>query len=216
MVMLASCTRTFSKEAVQPNPLVHPTETLRTSQPITIVTSDMELNAPEPATGYGNSSVARFHHYPLINAASFTMVSRDRLRFHVQIDHKWDEYADLNSWEVELVDDQGHHWIPEAVEHATRRVLTRMWDREQQRAICDSLGIDGKGDCINPIGHDETSGWRRRLPLGNISVYRGNADFVFYDRDLFRPTLRWIKLVLRHGGQAFEFTWHFEDEVASQ
>ncbi len=213
---LAGCTRTFAKDTVQPNPLLHPSETLRSSEVITIVTGDMDLVAPEPASGLTASSVAHYHRYPLLNAASFTMVSRDRMRFHVQIDHKWEEYADLRTWDVELIDDQGHHWVPEAVEHARHKVITRMWDREKQLAICDSSGRDGKGDCNNTIGHDETSGYLNRETLGTVSVYRGNADFVFYDRDMFRPNLRWMKLIVKRSGEAFEFTWHFEDEVAAQ
>ncbi|MEO8552603.1 MAG: hypothetical protein ABI678_21650, partial [Kofleriaceae bacterium] len=53
---------------MQPNPLAHPTETLRVSEKITIVTSDMELEAPDQAVDNANSlnaSVARYHHYPL-------------------------------------------------------------------------------------------------------------------------------------------------------
>lgn len=216
VVALAGCTTTFKKDAVQPNPLVHPSETLRSSEVITIVTGDMELDAPEPATGYTSSSIARYHHYPLLNEASFTMVSRDRMRFHVQIDHKWDDYADLKTWDVVLIDDQGHRWLPEAVEHVRRRVLTTMWDREKQRAICDSSGRDGKGDCLNTIGHDESTGYLDRQTLGSVSVYRGNADFVFYDRDMFRPNLKWLKLVVKRSGEAFEFTWHFEEAVAAR
>jgi hypothetical protein len=216
---LAACTTTFAKDAVQPNPLLHPADTLRSSEVITIITGDMDLSAPEPATGYSSSSIARYHRYPLRNEASFTMVSRDRMRFHVQIDHKWDEYADLKTWEVSLTDDQGHHWAPEAVEHVRRRVITRMWDRERQRAICAQSGAsgrDGKGDCLDTIGHDESSGYLDRQTLGTISVFRGNADFVFYDRDMFRPNLKWLTLRVHRSGEAFEFTWHFEDEVAAQ
>src|SRR5690242_12886451 len=107
---VTGCTRTWAKEAVQPNPTIHPTETLRVSEPITIVTSIMNLEAPLPADGMYTAQVVRNRKYPLFNQASFTMVSRDRLRFHVQVDHSWDEYADLTTWEVKLEDDQGHVW----------------------------------------------------------------------------------------------------------
>ncbi|HEY0253653.1 MAG TPA: hypothetical protein VGC41_19110, partial [Kofleriaceae bacterium] len=95
------CTRTWSREAVQPNPLIHPTETLRISEKITIVTGDMDLYAPSPVQDHtvgmaqsedqGGATIAHPHRWPLMNQAYFTMVSRDRLRFHVQIDHKWEE-----------------------------------------------------------------------------------------------------------------------------
>ena len=142
-------------------------------------------------------------------------MSRDRLRFHVQVDHKWKEYADLKTWDVELIDDQGRHWSPESVEHARVKMLTQMWDWEQRTAICSSQGRDGKGDCLNTIGYAD-DGWRRRQPLGSLIVYRGKADFVFYQRDLFNPRMKWLKLLVKRSGEVFEFTWRFEDDVASE
>jgi hypothetical protein len=214
----AGCTRTFAQEAVQPNPLVHPTETLRTSEKITIVTGDMDLDQPGPAE-YSRSSmtgsVAHNHHFPLFNEASFTMVSRDRLRFHVQVDHKWEEYADLTTWDVELTDDQGRTWKPEGVEHVRSHLITKMWDREQRTQICDRSGRNAGGDCFNTIGFQD-DGWRRRQTLGSLSVFRGNADFVFYQRDLFTTNVKWMKLTVKRSGQAFEFLWRFEDNVATE
>jgi hypothetical protein len=219
LVALVGCSRTFAKEAVQPNPLLHPTETLNRSEKITIVTGDMDLDQPDPAAGYGNSSTVHNHHYPLLNQASFTMVSRDRLRFHVQVDHKWEDYADLKTWDVYLIDNKGRKWIPEAVEHARTRLMTTMWDREQQPAICRDAGPNGrdaKGDCLTTIGHDETRGYLRRQTLGSLSVFRGNADFVFYQRDLFTADIQWMKLIVKRSGEAFEYTWRFQDYVASE
>jgi hypothetical protein len=195
---------------------VHPTETLRVSEKITIVTGDMDLEAPYEANGYRTSSQAINHHYPLFNTASFTMVSRDRLRFHVQVDHKWEEWADLNTWEVYLVDDSGRKWLPEGIEHARTKLITTMWDREQRRSICDSRGRDAVGNCLNTIGFDEDPGHSETMhqTLGSLSVFRGNADFVFYQRDLMSAKVRWLRLVVKRPGEAFEFTWRFEDEVA--
>ena len=176
----------------------------------------MDLEAPAPAEPNRSSmtaSVVRNHRYPLFNEASFTLVSRDRLRFHVQVDHKWEDYADLTTWHVYLIDDQGHRWIPEAVEDARSRIITTMWDREQRSQICDGAGRNATGDCFNTIGF-ANDGWRNRQPLGSLSVWRGNGDFVFYQRDMMSPTMRWMKLVVQRSGQAFEFTWRFEDTVA--
>ena len=211
----ASCTRTFKGVAVQPNPLVDQNETLRESERITIVRGDMDLEAPDAAAGTGTASIAHNHKYPLFNAAQFTMVSRDRLRFHVQIDHKWQEYADLGTWSVVLVDDKGRHWVPENMEHAKIKLLTTMWDREQRTSICDSRGRDSNNNCFNTIGYQE-DGWRRRQTLGSLSVYRGNADFVFYERDLFTVNVRQLKLIVKRSGEAFEFVWRFQDNVAAQ
>ena len=213
-VALFGCSRTFTGIAVQPNPMANQAETLRTSERISIIRGDMDLDAPETAAGTGTGSPVRNHHYPLFNEASFTVVSRDRLRFHVQIDHKWEEYADLKTWEVTLVDDKGRTWLPEGMEHAHTHMLTTMWDREQRSAVCDRSGRDGGGNCFNTVAVAD-DGWRRRQTLGSISVFRGRADFVFYQRDIFTADVRWMKLIVKRSGEAFEFTWRFQDNVAT-
>jgi len=207
LVTAAGCSRTFSGEAVQPNPLARPNETLRSSERITIVRGDMELDAPDPAAASQRASVLHNHKYPLLNQASFTIVSRDRLRFHVQIDHKWQDWADLNSWTVSLEDDRGRKWIPESIEHARTKMITTMWDRELQTAQRNKFGD------IVALNDD---GWKRRQTLGSLSVFRGKADFVFYQRDLFHADVRKLRLVVRRPGEAFEFVWRFQDHVASE
>jgi hypothetical protein len=207
VVLAGGCSRTFKGVAVQPNPLVNQRETLRESEKITIVRGDMELEEPDEAHPAQRASVLHNHRYPLFNEAMFTLVSRDRLRFHVQVDHKWEEYADLKTWQVYLVDDKGRKWVPEAVEHASTRIITRMWDREVRTARRNQYGD------IVAINED---GWKSRQTLGTLSVYRGRADFVFYQRDLFTQNVRSLKLVVKRPGEAFEFTWRFQDNVASQ
>lgn len=203
-----ACSRTFSAEVVQPNPLAQPTETLRDSEEVTIITGDMELEVPRAPEKSQRVALARHNRYPLENSASFTLVSRDRLRFHVQLEHKWQEWADLRTWEVYMVDDEGRKYLPESVEHARTKHLVSMWDREQR-----SVQRNMYGDIV-AINED---GWRRRQTLGSLSVFRGTADFVFYQRDLFTPDMRKLKLVVRRPGQAFEFRWNFDDgQVASQ
>ena len=206
LALATGCSRTFKGVAVQPNPLANQHETLRQSEKITIVRGDMELLEPDPANSGQRVSVLHNHKYPLLNEAMFTMVSRDRLRFHVQVDHKWQEYADLGTWEVFLVDDKGRRWIPEAVEKSHTRIITRMWDREVRTARRNQYGD------IVAINDD---GWKSRQTLGSLSVYRGRADFVFYQRDLFSQNVRSLKLVVKRPGEAFEFTWRFQDNVAA-
>jgi hypothetical protein len=206
-VLAVGCGRTFRGKTTQPNPLAKPTETLRQSEKITIVTGDMELEAPEMPEGGQRVALVRNNRYPLYNQASFTIVSRDRLRFHVQVDHKWQEWADLKTWSVELEDDSGRQWEPESVEHATTRIMTKMWDREQRTAVRNRFGD------VVAIHED---GWRNRQTLGSLSVYRGKADFVFYQRDLFHANVKKLRLVVKRPGEAFEFTWNFQDTIASQ
>jgi hypothetical protein len=218
-VAMFGCSRTFRAEAIQPNPVATPSETLRSSEKITIITGDMELeapDAPDPAASPAgrNASVVHNHHYPLINQASFTLVSRDRLRFHVQIDHKWQDWADPTSWDVHLEDDQGHVWAPDTVEQAHTRLINQVWDREQRTSVCSRAGRDATGACITTVGVLD-DGWKHRQTFGTLSVFRGNADFVFYQRDIMRPEIQRLRLVLKRPTEAFEFTWRFHDAVAS-
>src|SRR5688500_1231768 len=90
------CARTFRSAVTQPNPLIQPLETLRESEEVVIMTGDMELNQPAGGGGSGGAALVE-ERYPLTNSASFTVVSRDRLRFHVQIEHKWQDWADVST-----------------------------------------------------------------------------------------------------------------------
>ncbi|HEX8111720.1 MAG TPA: hypothetical protein VF516_28510 [Kofleriaceae bacterium] len=208
------CARTFRGEAVQPNPMTAPTEISPISEKITIVTGDMELEQPYAAEPSERASIANNHRYPLINQASFTVVSRDRIRFHVQIDHKWEEWANPSTWDVHLEDDQGHSWTPDSVEGARTRLISQFWDREQRTALCSNEGRDPTGACIRTVGVAD-DGWKRRQTLGTLSVFRGNADFVFYQRDLMRAEIRKFRLVVKRPSEAFVFTWRFNDTVAT-
>jgi hypothetical protein len=199
---LAGCGRTFRSTAIQPNPLVTPLETLRVSEEITIVTGDMELTGPSPG---GNSGGALWvdTRYPLLNKASFTVVSRDRLRFHIQIEHKWQEWADLKNWEAELVDDQGRHYEPIGVDQVRDQHVVKMWDYEQRSVVTDRYGD------IVAVNQDS---FKRRTPLYSLSLFRGKGDVVFYHRDLFTPKVKSLTLKLKKAGTAYQFTWRFSDD----
>ena len=58
-------------------------------------------------------------------------------------------------------------------------------------------------------------GWKRRQSLGTLSVFRGNADFVFYQHDLMRADIRRLRLIVQRPTEAFVFTWRFADTVAA-
>ena len=137
------CTHTFAQDAMQPNPLVVHDPTARTSERITITRSDVDLLVPagkiaarsgdeanDPArserpmvNNTTQESVGEFYQWPLENSASWTMVSKDDLRFHVQLDHKWLDYVDLAGWSATLEDDQGHVYAPASIEHRRARLL---------------------------------------------------------------------------------------------
>jgi hypothetical protein len=212
VLVAGGCTKTWHGTATQPNPLKHPTETLRDSEPIVIITGDMELRVPRPAEDQ-QIRVESTKPYPLDNEASFSVVSRDRLRFHVQLEHKWQDWADPANWEVTLVDDQGRQWTPETVEHNKPKLLTQMWDQEQrsyETNVPDGAEY-GRGDIV--AIHDDA--YKHRSFLGSLSVFRGRADFEFYQRDLFTADVKSLTLIVRKPGYRFEFRWDFADSVVA-
>lgn len=199
---VGGCTRTFTSTVTQPNPLEQPLETLRESEEIVIVTGDMELSAPRGGSSPGGTVMVN-DRYPLMNTARFTVVSRDRLRFHVQIEHKWQDWVDLSTWHAYLVDDKGRRYDPAEVDPLRGRHIVKMWDYEQRSTVKNRFGD------ITQINDD---GWKRRQPLGSLSLFRGRGDFVFYHRDIFRADVKSLKLHIERDGTAFEFNWRFADE----
>jgi hypothetical protein len=198
------CGRTFKSQVTQPNPLTQPLDTLRVSEVIVIVTGDMELNVPAAGGASGGAAWVD-QRYPLKNMAHFTVVSRDRLRFHVQIEHKWQDWADVSTWDAYLVDDTGRRYNPDDVDLTSDRVITKMWDYEQRSTVRNTFG---------DVVHVNNDGYKRRQALGSLSLFRGRGDFVFYHRDIFHPRVKSLTLHIERGGTAFEFTWRFADGAA--
>jgi hypothetical protein len=200
---LGACHRTFSAKVSQPNPLLNPLDTLRDTEVLTIVTGDMELSHPRRSQGPGQESLLSHKRYPLLNRASFTVVSRDRLRFHVQIEHKWKSYTDISTWKAKLYDDQGNEYAPTSIDTVKARHLVETWSFERRTAQRNGVGQIVQ---INNDGH------RDRQPLVNLSVFRGRGDFVFYQRDIFGPDVRSMTLELTRSGVTFKYQWNFADE----
>lgn len=202
--LVAGCQRTFHGSVSQPNPLMSPTETLRTSEDVTIVTGDMELRLPSTVAQGAQGTGWQSRRYPLRNRASFTVVSRDRLRFHVQVEHKWQEWADISSWDAYLVDDQGRRYEPEEIDGRKPRHIVEAWEYEQRSAIRDRFGN------VMAVRRDRH---KRRQTLASVSVFRGRGDVVFYSRDIFTPDIKRLTLVIERRSLAFSWTWKFADET---
>lgn len=197
---LGACHRTLQQGVTQPNPLREPDETLRISEPVVIITGDMELEVPRASPGYANLAI--MERLPLHNMARFNVVSRDRLRFHVQLEHKWTEYADPRTWNCWLEIDGEKVYRPEAIELRDRAPVTHMWDREVRSVERSAMGHITQ---INEDAHLD------RQTLGSVSLFRGRGDIVFYHRNLFTPETRSVTLVMERDGLELRFRWNFED-----
>jgi hypothetical protein len=181
IVLLSGCaTRTFSASVTQPHPLT----SSRESWELHFDLKDMDL----PRNMY------------MRQRASFSVVSRDRIRFHVQIVHKWEEYADITTWNVRLEDDLGNIYRPESKEKTKNKFTTRMWEEEQRTAVRNEFG-----DIVR-LNND---GWKRPLPMQSADLFVGKGDYVFYSRDIMHRGIRRLTLIMARGGVEYRFTWNF-------
>jgi hypothetical protein len=200
----AGCTKTLRSSVSQPNPLLYPTETLRESEEIVIITGDMALERPRAPNGTSYMRLPVMEKYPLVNKASFTVVTRDRLRFHVQLEHKWQDYVNVHNWHAYMVDDKGRRYEPVDIDRRQDRHVVETWDQEYRTPIRDRF--------------QEVVGFKddpRPMALGNISVFRGFGDFVFYSEDIFHPEIESLTFVLERSGLQFHFTWKFTEDPTS-
>ena len=97
---------------------------------------------------------------------------------------------------------RGRRYDPQDVDLRSDRHIVKMWDYETRSAV-----RNGFGDIVR-VNDD---GYKRRQPLGSLSLFRGRGDFVFYHRNIFSPRVKSLTLRLERDGTAFEFTWRFTD-----
>jgi hypothetical protein len=168
----SGCARSWRSDTVQPPLQLGATLEARTSLPGVIVLGDMD--------------VPRSFNLP--NSAYFVAISRDRLRFHVTLLHKWEEIADPSGWRVWIEDDRGRRYVPEDVDRRGIRTVTAMYERGWPGAV-------------------------NRYPLYSVTVFRGDGDYVFYRRDLLRKDMRWLMLVMMRPGYEYRYVWSFADPV---
>lgn len=183
----AACGKTLSAHTTQPNPLKYPAEFDKRSEKLVIQTRDMEL----PRAWLLNQS------------AYFSVVSRDRLRFHIRLTHKWEEYADLSGWEVQLVDDKGRVYHPDEKDTRSNRHVTRVWDYERRTAQFNMYGD------IKKVNDD---GYKDRTALASLDVFKGSGDVAFHGKDLFTREVKQLTLVMKKGDLVLRFSWKFSDD----
>jgi hypothetical protein len=167
---LAACRSHWTAEVVQPPLVLEAGNAARTSMPLTIETRDMELR-----------------YLPLRNTAYYVVVSRDRIRFHVTLLHKFESMSDIRTWDAWVEDGDG---VRHDLEQVSQRVA--QVDADDVRMV--------RGRVL-------------RRATGAV-VYRGTADFTIYARDLFASGRR-VTLVLRRPHYEYRYVWRtgFEPET---
>ncbi len=196
----AGCTTTLHATTTQPNPLAaNPNDATHRSEKLFIDVRDMEL----PRT------------FRLRQSAYFAVVSRERLRFHVMLVHKWKEVADPTTWSARLEDDRGRTYYPESREFSYDDHITRMWDYEKRTAVTNAFGdvvrALGEGEINYDVNGNPHVNHNERVPLDSIDVFQGAGDLVFHSKDIFNRGVRRLTLTLDRAGVEYKFTWNLVD-----
>lgn len=196
----AGCNTTWRSKSVQPTLTLGHGDMARTSLTNEILVRDMELS----------------RRVFLANSAYFVAVSKDRLRFHVRLVHKWKSIADPARWRVWIEDDHGNKFYPEGIDG---RYLTRATEFEivphNYYVIAFKIGGLSRTNS-NPIWRLSEVGCPRdvivcqvqRLPP-EVTVWRGDGDYTFYRRDIFAATSRQLTLVMSRFGYTYRYSWKF-------
>jgi hypothetical protein len=211
----ASCTTTLRASTTQPNPLALPDPTVRRSQTLHIDVGDVDVPYLPYAYGIAGDRPDKLRPTRLRQSAYFAVVSKDRLRFHVVVVHKWKEIADPTTWHARLEDDRGRVFYPESKELRYDDLITKVWDREIRIPI-----RNGYGDQITTVtdgGHIRGADGRMHTvrtetqPLDSVDVFMGGGDYVFHAPDLFHQGTRRVTLRMSNAGVEYDFTWNLVD-----
>jgi hypothetical protein len=108
---LAACNKTWKADTTTPPITFGANLDARSSLPAVIELHDMELP----------------RNLALENSAYFVAVSKDRLRFHVTLHHKWEDMSDPTRWRVWIEDDRGAVHLPAACDRRVIRPVTKMY-----------------------------------------------------------------------------------------
>lgn len=83
----------------------------------------------------------------LQNSVYFVAVSKDRLRFHVTLHHKWEDMSDPTRWRVWIEDDRGRVYRP-ACDRRVVRSVTRTYDPYVTGPFLSFTVYKGDGDFV--------------------------------------------------------------------
>ena len=220
LALASGCTTTLRASTTQPNPLTLPDPTDRRSQTLHIDVGDVDVPYLPYAYGIAGDRPAKLDPTRLRQSAYFAVVSRDRLRFHIVVVHKWKEIADPTTWRVRLEDDAGHVFQPESKELRYDDLITRVWDREIRIPI-----RNGYGDQVTTVRDGgQIRGADGRLhtvrtetqPLDSVDVFMGGGDYVFHAPDLFHRGTKRLTLRMSQAGVEYDFTWNLVDLRAEE
>jgi hypothetical protein len=169
LLALAGCSRSWKSETTQTSLQLGSTDLARTSMQQNIRLGDMQLPPRQK----------------LANSAYFVVVSKDRLRFHVSLRHRFESIANPSHWRVWIEDGEGHRYRPEAIDRLNMKPVSATYEALVEKEQVNSL------------------------PLYVLTVFQGKGDYTFHSRDIFRGDMEQLTLVMRRPGYEYRYTWRF-------
>lgn len=185
VILAAGCNSTWRSSTKQPPLQLGAGDVARTSFTNEILMRDMEID----------------RRVFLANSAYFVVVSKDRLRFHVRLVHKWKSIANPSRWKVWLEDDAGHKFYPEPMDgyYVTRATRVEIMPHDYYIYAFKVGGLQKANS------YPLLSTGRK-----NVAVWRGDGDYTFYGRDIFEKIKRRkLTLVMSRLGYTYRYSWDF-------
>jgi len=188
-LLFIGCSHTFRAEAIQMNPAYYTSnkEMLNVSRNLCIVRGGLDLGR-----------------FQTVNYAKFVMISRDRIRFHVDFSHTWKDLAKPCNWKSEVFVDNVKYDVQ--CDSSRVKMFTKTWD-EQRRVVQK----DQWGDIISVEQFE-----RSPTQLSSLTIFIGKARLDLYQNDILTKSTKEIKLVMKNGNSILVYKWKLvapEDQV---
>jgi len=169
LALAGGCDRSWRAETTQTSLQLGSTDLARTSMSQRIRLGDMQLPP----------------RVKLSNSVYFVVVSKDRLRFHVNLRHRNQTIANPSHWRVWIEDGQGNRHRPEGIDRLTMTPVSSSYEA---------------------IVRDQPT---NDLPLYMVTFFEGKGDYTFYERDIFQGDMNELTLVMQQPGYEYRYTWRF-------
>ncbi|MDP2693005.1 MAG: hypothetical protein Q8O88_05190 [bacterium] len=179
--LFSACSTTFKTSRVQLNPLYFASnkDLVKESDSLKIIKGDQELRT-----------------YKTVSYGKFVIVSRDRLKFKVELTHKWKAYAEACDWKTTIKID-GKTYKP-ACDRRSVDTITWMWSEENRRVVSRNI----YGDPLEIEGFE-----RNPTTLQSITIFVGKASLDLYEKNIITKNTKHIELRMQKNLTIYLFVW---------
>lgn len=180
--MLCGCHSTFRAETLQANPIAYlgNQEVINQSNKLFIKRGGMNL-----------------YHFKMVSYAKFVLISRDRIRFRIEMSHQWERKANPCVWKNTLYIDGAPYVLPCEKEGKTQFV-TKIFDIENRRVL-------RRNQFGEPIQIERYE--RNPTQQESIDIYVGKAFLSLYKRDVVTKKTKEVSLKMVNGNITYWFVW---------